>query len=199
MSDFVNGEILTVARESRGRTQAEVADAARVTQGLISKAENGLLSLTPEEVRQVADFLKYPASLFYQSGRLKGAGSGCLYHRKRKTLPGKLLRQLDARMFIRNLNVQRLLSDLNIDTQRVFHTMDLDEYQGSPEKVAQALRAAWRVPVGPIADLTGLIESAGGIVVMMKMTSNTNAKSRSGVIFSSVSDSWALREHFFMR
>ena len=34
---------------------------------------------------------------------------------------------------------------------------------------------------------------------MMKITNNTNAKSNSGVMFNSVSDSCALREHFFMR
>src|SRR5207302_2307661 len=45
-----NPEALTVARESRRRSQDEVARAANVTQGLISKAENGVVSLTPEEV-----------------------------------------------------------------------------------------------------------------------------------------------------
>jgi hypothetical protein len=36
------------------------------------------------------------------------------------------------------------------------------------------------------------------MVVMMKITSSTNAKSSSGVMFNSVSDSCALCEHFFM-
>ena len=38
----------------------------------------------------------------------------------------------------------------------------------------------------------------GGMVVMMKITSNTNAKSSNGVMFNSVSDSCADLEHFFM-
>jgi Zn-dependent peptidase ImmA (M78 family) len=92
-------------------------------------------------------------------------GSVCLYHRKRKTLPAKVLRELDARMLMRNLNIRRLLNGLNIEGDRNFHTMDLDEYGGSAEAVAQALRAAWRVPSGPIQNLTALIESAGGIIV----------------------------------
>src|ERR1035437_9917208 len=38
----------------------------------------------------------------------------------------------------------------------------------------------------------------GGMVEMMKITSNTNARSSIGVMFNSVSDSCALCEHFFM-
>jgi transcriptional regulator with XRE-family HTH domain len=42
MTDSFNYAALIVARESRGRTQEEVARAVGISQGLISKAENGL-------------------------------------------------------------------------------------------------------------------------------------------------------------
>jgi Zn-dependent peptidase ImmA (M78 family)/transcriptional regulator with XRE-family HTH domain len=161
-----NPEVLIVARESRGRTQQEVADAANVTQGLISKAEHGIVSLSREDVAAVADYLEYPTRLFYEPGRVREVGSACLYHRKRKTLPAKILKQIDARMYMRNINVGKLLNDLDIESERTFHTLDPDEYGGSPIAVAQALRAAWRVPAGPIQNLTALIESAGGVVIM---------------------------------
>jgi hypothetical protein len=69
-------------------------------------------------------------------------------------------------MFMRNRNVHKLLDGLEVEGERMFHTLDPDEYGGSPVEVARALRAAWRVPEGPIRNLTTLIESAGGIVVM---------------------------------
>jgi len=162
----VNGELLLVARESRGKTQKEVADAAGVTQGLISKAEDDVVRLTEDTLTAVAKFLDYPQQLFFETGRVREVGSACLYHRKRKTLPAKVLKKIDARMYIRNINVRRLLDGLDIEGARTFHTMDPDEYGGSAVEVARALRAAWRVPEGPIINLTSLIESAGGVVIM---------------------------------
>lgn len=161
----INPEVLIVARESRGYTQEDVAAAAGISQGMMSKAENGAISLPPQVVNGVADFLEYPSSLFYEPGRIREVGSPCLYHRKRKTLPAKVLKRIDACMFIRHVNVTKLLHGLDVDGDRIFHTMDLDEY-GSPIEVARALRATWRVPEGPINNLTALIESAGGIVLM---------------------------------
>ena len=161
-----NAEMLAVARESRGRTQAEVAEAIGVTQGLISKAEDNTKALSAGKVEALARFLKYPVNLFYEPGAVREVGSTCLYHRKRKTLPKKVINKLNAQMYIRNVNVRRLLDGLDIEGDRVFQTLDLDEYGGSPVEVARALRAAWRVPDGPIPDLTALIESAGGIVLM---------------------------------
>lgn len=162
----LNGEVLFVARESRGCTQDDLADAAGVTQGLISKAEKGVATLSPDHVAAIADRLGYPTSMFYEAGPVREVGSACLYHRKRKTLPAKVLKQLDARMFIRNMNVIKLLDGLEIEGSRMFHTMDPDEYGGDPVEVARALRRAWRVPEGPIPNLTALIESAGGIVLL---------------------------------
>lgn len=162
----LNGEVLFVARESRGCTQDDLADAAGVTQGLISKAEKGVATLSPDHVQAIAKRLKYPERLFYEAGPVREVGSACLYHRKRKTLPAKVLNQVDARMLIRNLNVIKLLDGLDIEGSRMFHTMDPDEYGGDPVEVARALRQAWRVPDGPIPNLTTLIESAGGIVLL---------------------------------
>ncbi len=75
MSAVVNAEALMVARDSRGRTQKDVAEAAGVTQGLISKVENGVASLGPAEVSLVAKFLEYPEELFYEPDRVREVGS----------------------------------------------------------------------------------------------------------------------------
>lgn len=167
MSDLeINGDVLNVARESRGATQEDIAKAAGVTQGLISKVEKGVATLGATEIVAIARLLDYPVEVFYEPGRMREVGSACLYHRKRKTLPAKVLKKLDGRMFMRNLNVRRLFDGLDIEGDRMFHTLDPDEYGGSPVEVARALRAAWRLPEGPIPNLTALIESAGGIVIM---------------------------------
>lgn len=172
MTDRPNPDLLTAARESRGKSQTEVAAALDVTQGLISKAEHGLVDLSPGQVDRLAGFLDYPSALFYEPGRARVVGSACLYHRKRKTLPAKILTSLNAEMELRRVSVRRLLKGIDVATQRMFHTMDPDEYGGSPEAVAQAMRAAWRVAPGPIESMTALIESAGGIILTSDFGTN---------------------------
>jgi Zn-dependent peptidase ImmA (M78 family)/transcriptional regulator with XRE-family HTH domain len=162
----VNPEILISARESRSETQLGLGEAAHVTQGMISKFENGVATPTREQLDLIATQLRYPVALFYEPDRIRSGASACLYHRKRKTLPAKMLTRLQAKMYLATLHADRLLRDFEVDAVRQFHTMDLDEYGGSPTEVARALRAAWRVPQGPIHNLTNLVESAGGVIVL---------------------------------
>lgn len=166
MTGTFNPEALMVARESRGRSQDEVGRAAGdLSQGAISKIENAVFAPAPDVVDRIAAFLGFPAEFFYESGPLREGKSGCLYHRKRKTVPAKKLNAINATMAVRLINTRRLLNGLEVASERQFHAMDPDEY-GSPEAVAAALRTAWRIADGPIRDLVALIESAGGIVLM---------------------------------
>ena len=56
MTGILNPEVLIVDRESRGKSQIEVATAAGTNQGHISKAENGILEL-PDEMLERRSFL----------------------------------------------------------------------------------------------------------------------------------------------
>ena len=165
MNDAFNSQALIIARESRGYSQAEVGRAAGLSQGHISKVENDVLGLTSEQVERVARFLEYPPQFFYEPGQLRDGASVCHYHRKRKTLPAKVLNKVNATMFARNVAVRHLLNGIEIAGPRQFHSLDPDEY-GSPTAVARAMRQAWRIAPGPIRDLTGVIESAAGIVIL---------------------------------
>ena len=162
----INSEALRLARESRGRVQADVSRHTGISQSLLSKLESGVLpTLDADRLGALADFLEYPPSFFVEPRRIREVGSPCLYHRMRKTLPVKVLRQLDARMFVRHINITHLLNGLDIEGDRMFHTLDPDEF-GSAVEVARRLRSSWRITEGPIRNLTALIESAGGIVLM---------------------------------
>lgn len=165
MNTSTNSQALIIARESRGKSQQEVADATGITQGAISKAENDLFVLGVEQVEKVARYLDFPSSFFYEAGPLRDGVSMCHYHRKRKTLPAKVLNRVNASMFVRVVNVRHLMNGLEIIGPRTFHSMDLEEF-GTPQAVAQALRKAWGIPEGPVIDLTALLESAGAIVVL---------------------------------
>ncbi len=164
--DTLNAEALRVARVSRGLSQVELADAAGVSQGLISKAEHALIKVAGPHAAAIARALDYPITLLAHP--LPSTASTCVFHRKRKTMPLRQLQQLEANVAVRRLNVARLLDQLELESPdgRRFHQMDIDIF-GSADAVANELRRVWRVPEGPIHNLTELLESAGAIVVYM--------------------------------
>lgn len=160
--DF-NPDMLRVARGAQGMTQAELAKALSVTQGKVSKWEDGLLVPSEDETERIAKHLQYPTALFFQQDTVYGFGSCCLYHRKRKKLPVKTLNTIHDHINVLRIGISRLLrnvEELPIQVER----MDIDEYK-SPEEIARLVRAAWQVPYGPIRSLVAVVESAGGVVV----------------------------------
>ena len=163
--DRVNSQALIIARESRGKSQIDVANATGVSQGHISKAENDVYGLSIDQLERIANYLEYPLAFFFEPGFLREGTSTCLYHRKRKTLPAKVLSRINATMLVRNINVQHIMNGIEVVGQRQFYNLDLDEF-GSPAAAAKSLRAAWRLPNGPIVNMTALIESAAGVIVL---------------------------------
>jgi Zn-dependent peptidase ImmA (M78 family)/transcriptional regulator with XRE-family HTH domain len=166
MNEF-NPEMLILARESRGLTQADLAGAVSVQQGTISKIESGTLGPSPEVVERFANKLDYPRELFFQSDRIYGFNSTVFFHRKRQALPEKLLRKLHAQMNLIRMRTARLLRSTEIMSDCRFQRVDPAEYKNSAETVARLVRSTWLIPPGPIRNITRAIEDAGGIVVMM--------------------------------
>jgi Zn-dependent peptidase ImmA (M78 family)/transcriptional regulator with XRE-family HTH domain len=163
--DKINPEMLILARESRGMSQVGLARAMGITQGKVSKYENGLLPITPCDLKQVSVVLEYTEEFFFQPDAVCGLGSSFIFHRKRKNIPINLQRKIQAQVNILCMRVSRLLRSVEIEHENRFQTLDVDEYGGHVERVAATARAFWKVPHGPVLNVTALIESAGGIVV----------------------------------
>lgn len=164
-----NPHMLTLARESRGLTQAELAVAASFGQGTLSKYETGMLAPPPEAVEALGAALTYPATFFFQAGQPYGFPP--FHYRKRKKLSAKALGKIVAEMNIRRLHVQRLSVSYEMKSNRFIPEIDMDEYQGRTRKrptledVARSLREAWMLPAGPVVNLVELIEDNGGIII----------------------------------
>lgn len=169
MNRIFNREMLILARESRGLTQSEFAKELEhvmpIAQATISKIENGLKEPTPEQVSSFAQCLKYREEFFYLSEHIRHFGSGCVYHRKKQRAPESKLRYLLAMINVRSIQVKTLLQSAEIDTENEFPRLDVDEH-GPPEKIAKTVRAMWKLPPGPVQNLTRAIEDAGGIVII---------------------------------
>lgn len=166
MNAMFNPEMVVLARQSRGLTQGGLADAIHVTQGLISKVESSTVDATIALIAEVARVLAYPVSFFHRSDRVRGSDSVCLHHRKRASMPARLLTQTESAMFVAELQIRRLLDDLELEPANTMLTLDPDEYSGDPREVARTLRRFWRVPDGPIPNLVQLIEGAGCVVLI---------------------------------
>lgn len=160
----VNPEMLTLARESRGFTQSELAKRLGVTQGKLSKVENGMLGTPTEMLPTLSEALDYPTDFFFQTSKIYGPGISELYHRKRQTLPKKVLYKTHAHINIRRMHISKLLRAVEIDECHVPHH-DIGEYDGRVEEIARAVRASWRLPHGPITNLTQTIEDAGAVII----------------------------------
>ena len=61
-----NPHMLVMGRHIRGMTQVELATAAKLQQGTISKLENGEMPASAEIVDKLSVALYYPVAFFYQ-------------------------------------------------------------------------------------------------------------------------------------
>ncbi len=167
--DQFNHHMLTLAREARGLTQAELADRLKVTQGTLSKYETGMNVPPPEFVAELGQALGYPPSFFAQDGRPYGFPP--FHYRKRKKLSAKALGKIVAEMNIRRMHVKKLAVAFGIQSNRFIPEVNIDEYQGksrrraSIEDVARSVREAWMLPNGPISNVVDILEENGGVVV----------------------------------
>jgi Zn-dependent peptidase ImmA (M78 family)/transcriptional regulator with XRE-family HTH domain len=164
MSKLVNAEMITLARESRGITQGELASAVGVRQGTISKYESGLITPPDDDLKKIAKELNYHVSFFLQNDSVRGVGSTCLYHRKRQSMPVRELRIIQAKVNIVRMQMARLIRGVEIQTENVFPRMDVEEYESGPEEIAALVRKSWQLPPGPIAHMVNAIEDVGGVI-----------------------------------
>jgi Zn-dependent peptidase ImmA (M78 family)/transcriptional regulator with XRE-family HTH domain len=168
MEDF-NHHMMTLARDSRGMTQSELASKIGVMQGTLSKYETGFYQPPADFVADLSDTLSYPMSFFYEPGRPYGLPP--FHYRRRKKLSVKALAKIVAEMNIRRLHLAKLLISFDWKTNAFIPEIDRDEYQGrskgpfTVDSAARAVREMWLLPSGPISNMIELLEANGGIVI----------------------------------
>lgn len=156
--------MIILAREARELTQTELAELVSTSQAVISKVESGLRPASPELISAMSEKLDFPEPFFLRDEPLYDATNSILYHRKRESLPKKRLGSIHAWLNIHRLAAAALERSVEINPARSLPELSLDEY-GSPESIARAVRAAWNLPRGPVANVTALIEDLGGVII----------------------------------
>lgn len=165
----MNPRMLTLARESRGLTQSQLAKTTGIGQPLLSKAENGVAPLSPERLDLLAEALGYPRDMLDWTDEIVGLGPSGFYHRKQSGLGQIALRRIEAEVGLLVMRLRRLEKSVEVEPAFRLPVWDADEYE--PEEAAARVRAAWLVPHGPIRDTIDLVERAGIVVVRMDLGS----------------------------
>lgn len=162
----VNPSMIVLAREFRGYTQEKLAREIFIGQARIAKIESGVQSDLQQPLFQLlCEALGFPAEFFQQEEDLIGFGSSAYYYRKKADLTASDRRRIHGVINLLRINIKHMLGYVDLDPPRSLPRLDVEDYGGSSEKIAQAVRAMWNVPDGPIKNLTTLIESSGIIIV----------------------------------
>ncbi|HEX5171953.1 MAG TPA: XRE family transcriptional regulator [Cyclobacteriaceae bacterium] len=160
MTEF-NPEMLVLARESRGLTQKELAQKLNIAQGTLSKIENGLLLETDEYLEAFSQVLSYPQSFFHQREELYKPGE--YFFRKKISASKKDVDKAEALTNIVRLSINRLLNSVELKEPEI-PIWNVEEF-GPPVMAAKYLREYWKLPKGPIENLTTLLEDHGILII----------------------------------
>jgi Zn-dependent peptidase ImmA (M78 family)/transcriptional regulator with XRE-family HTH domain len=163
-AQVARADLVVLARESRGLTQSALAARLNVSQGHLSKIEAGMLTVSQATLERLAGVLGYPEHFFMLREPIYGPGTSEFFHRKRSAMSARLLSQVHAVVNIRRIQVARMMRAVDLDEDRI-PELNLEDFGDSPEEVARVVRAAWSLPRGPLANLTDVVEAAGGVVV----------------------------------
>lgn len=163
-----NSKMIKLGRELRGCSQAVLSKEAQISQGYLSKLENGMAELLEESALKISDVLKLPASFFTQHERVYGLPvSVHPMHRKKASVGKKELEKLHAELNFRIMHLKQLLTSVDLDAEFSIPKLDVDEFGGDVERIADLARRHWLIPPGPIDNLIAVAENAGCIVTVM--------------------------------
>ncbi len=157
----INPKMLTLAREARGYSQADLAERSGVSRSMISKFEQDSLVMSTELTNKLTSVLKFHDSLFHADADILPPA----LYRRRDTVPAKTLMQIDANINLYQMNIAKLLKAMKKDTTDI-PSIPLS-ITGSPETAADKLRKLWKLNKGAIDNLTEVLEAHGFITVAM--------------------------------
>ncbi|MER5493443.1 ImmA/IrrE family metallo-endopeptidase [Streptomyces sp. NPDC002490] len=174
--------MLVLLRESRGLTQVEVSSAMTkasplgatgVSQGYVSRAESGRLTVGDGRLEWYAAALGYPEGLLCLDPQLGGVGVGLIHHRKKAALSAPALRQVHAQLALTRIQLSGIASAAKTSrgTGSAFLRVPLDTLT-TPKDAAREVRKAWKLAPGPVPNVIEAVEKAGALVTVRDLGSD---------------------------
>lgn len=155
----MNTSALRVAREALGLTQTDLAKKSGIAQPELSRWEKGLRTPSHEQAEHLSTVLEIPVDFLLGDERVAQP-----VHRTRRSERKRTEKMVNGRLELARRAASRLLADIDIEPAFPFPSFD-DQLSVDPEEAAYELRRVWRIPPGPIDDLTAIVESAGVVVL----------------------------------
>lgn len=157
-----NQQMLTLARDLRGYSKVELASRIGVTAGFVTQLEDGLKTPSEETLQKISLVTDFPVSHFFLQGRYEAVPTSMF--RKRKTVPTSILNTVAARItFIKRI-FRTMLSEVDAPSHTL-PLLEICETPGGIPAIAAMVRAAMRIPDGPINNLIGVLEEYGVFVI----------------------------------
>ncbi|MGJ0507170.1 MAG: XRE family transcriptional regulator [Methylocystis sp.] len=158
--------MLRIARQLRGLQQGEAAARLGISQAMLSRFENQLANLVDDILDRAAKAYDLPRSFFLQTDPVLGAPvSVHPMWRKKSNVAAREMDQIVAEVNLRLMHLRRLLQAVEVEATQELPKLPIDEFKGNAERIAGLVRAQWQMPVGPVRNLTRILEAAGIIVV----------------------------------
>ncbi|MFT4294380.1 MAG: XRE family transcriptional regulator [Micropruina sp.] len=157
------GDVLLVLRRAADITQEELADDLGITQAALSRYENNLREPDDEMVERLGEALGVTPEFIRHEFRMQGAIAADAHMRRQKTAKPSDWKRVEARVNMLRMHSSYLLERVPLRPQN--HVIQVDPDEHTPAQAAAMLRAAWRMPIGPVRNLIRWVESAGVIVV----------------------------------
>lgn len=172
-----NPQMISLVRDVRRMTQTQLAQRAGVRQAFISMVEAGVRTASEETLRTIADVLDCPVELLHADAPIRGGEVQDLHFRRRKTLPVTERRRLEGKLHLAYLTVRGLLRGIDYEPSLPLPTLDIEDIE-SPSEAARLVRRLWRIPTGPIPNVTSYLEAAGMFLIPCTAPNKVDAVTR---------------------
>ncbi len=151
---------VTIARRAKGISQAQLAELVGVSQAAVSHWEKGSRIPEVNAIERIASALDVlPLTLIDSSV----AATRPMFRASGIKKKGDEYR-IEGRTELARQAASRILSAVDIEPSISWPSVD-DPLGYDPEEAAATLRRVWRIPAGPIPNLTQFVESAGAVVL----------------------------------
>ena len=174
------GDLLRLARQRRGMTQKDAAGALQIAQAVVSRLENRVIDADDEVLSRASVVYDVPKEFFQITDPVYGPPvSVHAMLRGHSDVSAREIDMITAELNIRLFHLRRFLENVNYTASVNIPILDVERHE-DVSRIAATVRAHWKLPNGPIGNLTDLMERAGVIVA----GSDFGGAQVSGVTFS---------------
>ncbi|WP_148244159.1 helix-turn-helix domain-containing protein [Enterobacter asburiae] len=167
---LIRNEMIELRRRMLGISQKVLSEKVGMSQGTLSKIEQGLKAVTPEQAQKLSEALSCPLSFFTMSERLYGGPiSAAPMYRKKASVGIKVLDRLIAEINVRIAHIRKLLQFVDFEPEFELPSYDPDDYNGDATEIARNTRKSWYMPAGPVKNLIEVLERAGCLIIECDM------------------------------